>query len=69
MGNRQLRERRQIIVALTELGIPLNDSRFVKNGNTLLDNLMRFYQPGKGFSHTQGGDGSDMMATEQAFID
>ncbi|HHY70819.1 MAG TPA: DUF4430 domain-containing protein, partial [Thermoanaerobacterales bacterium] len=57
----------QIIVALTELGIPLNDSRFVKNGNTLLDNLMRFYQPGKGFSHTQGGDGSDMMATEQAF--
>ncbi|MDD4583351.1 MAG: S-layer homology domain-containing protein [Eubacteriales bacterium] len=57
----------QIIVALTELGIPLNDPRFVKNGNTLLDNLMGFYQPGKGFSHTQGGDGSNMMATEQAF--
>lgn len=54
-------------VALTELGIPLNDPRFVKNGNTLLDNLMGFYQPGKGFSHTQGGDGSNMMATEQAF--
>lgn len=57
----------QIIVALTELGIPLDDPRFVKNGNTLLDNLMGFYLPGKGFLHTQDGGGSNMMATEQAF--
>lgn len=41
----------QIIVALCELGIPLDDPRFVKNGNTLLDNLMTFYLPGNGFLH------------------
>jgi len=57
----------QIIVALTELGIPLDDPRFVKNENTLLDNLMSFYVPGEGFLHTQDGSGSNMMATEQAF--
>jgi hypothetical protein len=56
----------QIIVALCELGIPLDDTRFVKNGNTLLDNLMTFYLPGKGFLHTADGSGSNQMATEQA---
>lgn len=57
----------QIIVALTELGIPLDDPRFVKNGNTLLDNLLSFYSLGEGFLHTRGGSGSNLMATEQAF--
>ncbi len=57
----------QIIVALTELGIPLDDPRFVKNGCTLLDNLMTFYLPGKGFRHTADGSGSNQMATEQGF--
>ncbi len=56
----------QIIVALTELGIPLDDPRFVKNGHTLLDNLMTFYLPGNGFLHTASGSGSNQMATEQA---
>ena len=57
----------QMIVALCELGIPLDDSRFVKNGNTLLDNLMTFYQKGNGFLHTLDGSGSNQMASEQAF--
>ena len=57
----------QIIVALCELGIPLDDPRFVKNGNTLLDNLMTFYLPGNGFLHTADGSGSNQMASEQAF--
>ncbi len=56
----------QVIVALCELGIPLDDSRFVKNGHTLLDNLMTYYLPGKGFMHTASGSGSNQMATEQA---
>ena len=34
----------QMIVALCELGIELDDPRFVKNGNTMLDNLMTFYR-------------------------
>jgi len=55
----------QAIVALGELGIPLDDPRFVKNGNTLLDNLMTYYISGQGFMHTKTGDGSNLMASEQ----
>lgn len=54
-----------VIVALCELGVGLDDSRFVKNGNSLLDRLMDYYVAGKGFEHTIGG-GVNQMATEQA---
>ncbi len=37
----------------------------MKNGQTLLDNLLTFYQPGQGFLHTADGSGSNQMATEQ----
>ncbi|MDI9495935.1 MAG: S-layer homology domain-containing protein [Bacillota bacterium] len=57
----------QIIVALCELGISLDDPRFVKNGNALLDNLMTFYIKGNGFLHTANGGGSNQMASEQGF--
>lgn len=56
----------QVIVALAELGIALDDSRFVKNGNTLLDALMQFRQEDGGFAHLIEGT-SDLLATEQAF--
>ncbi|SHI14240.1 S-layer homology domain-containing protein [Sporobacter termitidis DSM 10068] len=57
----------QIIVALAELGIPLDDSRFVKNGNTVLDALMSFRAEDGGFLHTgQGAGASNPMASEQA---
>ena len=56
----------QVIVALAELGISLDDSRFVKNGKTLLDGLMQFRQADVGFSHLVGGE-TDLLATEQAF--
>lgn len=55
----------QIIVALCELGIPLEDTRFVKNGKTLLDGLMQFHVAGKGFAHALPAERSDQMATEQ----
>lgn len=57
----------QIIVALAELGIPLDDARFVKDGKTMLDNLMTFYSKGNGFLHTKSGSGSNQMASEQGF--
>ena len=57
----------QMIVALCELGIPIDDERFVKNGNTIFDNLCTFYVDGEGFSHTYDGSGSDQMAAEQGF--
>lgn len=56
----------QMLVALCELNIPPDDSRFVKNGKTLLDNLMTFRADGGGFHHTIPASGSDQMATEQA---
>ena len=58
----------QVIVALCELGISLDDSRFVKNGSSPLDGLMRFYDKGSGFHHVaDGGSGADGMSTEQGF--
>ena len=56
----------QVIVALAELGISLDDSRFVKNGKTLLDALLQFQQADGGFSHLVDGE-TDLLATEQAF--
>ena len=56
----------QVIVALTELGISLDDSRFVKNGKTLLDGILQFQQADGGFSHLVDGE-TDLLATEQAF--
>ena len=57
----------QVIVALTALGIdPTADSRFMKNGHTVLDALAGFYVTGGGFRHTAGGERND-MATEQGY--
>lgn len=56
----------QVIMALCELGIDINDSRFVKNGYTLLDNLMTFRKSDGSFIHAKGDLESDGMATEQA---
>ena len=58
----------QVVVALGELGISLEDSRFVKNGNTMVDNLLKdYYIKGQGFKHTIDSNNSNGMATEQAF--
>ena len=55
----------QVIIALTALGIdPAKDSRFAKNGLTVLDALLSFALGG-GFRHTADGERND-MATEQA---
>lgn len=57
----------QVIVALTALGIdPTVDSRFIKNGISVLDALCSYYVTGGGFSHTSG-EGRDGMATEQGY--
>ena len=56
----------QVIVALAELGISLDDPRFVKNGKTLLDGILQFRCSDGGFSHLLDGE-TDLLATEQAF--
>ena len=56
----------QTVIALTALGIdPLEDGRFVKNGNTLLDGMMKYSVSG-GFSHTCGGE-LNKLATQQVY--
>lgn len=66
-GDKNLESNVQVLVALGELGIDLEDERFIKKNNTLLDNLMTFYVEGSGFVHTLEGTGSDQMASEQGF--
>ena len=56
----------QVLVALTELGIPFDDNRFVKNGNTIVDNILSFQNADGSFNHTTGPDGNSQMASEQA---
>jgi hypothetical protein len=56
----------QVIIALASAGInPLIDSRFVKNGNSPLSNLLSYKKADGSFEHVQA-DGSDLIATEQA---
>ncbi len=58
----------QVIIALSALGISPSDSRFVKNGKTILDNLMTFYVNGGGFKHVIGDKSANVMSTEQALM-
>lgn len=47
----------QTLTALCALDIhPLEDARFIKNGNTLLDGILLFQRPDGGFSHELGGE-------------
>ena len=56
----------QVLVALCELGIGWEDSRFVKNGNSLLDNILTFRTATGGFNHiADGSDGDNQMTAEQ----
>lgn len=60
----------QVIIALTSLGIdPLTDERFIKDGKTLYDGLMKYRQEDGGFAHsvsTEATSGSNSMAGGQA---
>lgn len=57
----------QVLTALSAMGIdPKSDSRFVKNGNTVLDAVIGYYLEGGGFEHV-AGHGIDQLATEQAY--
>lgn len=65
----------QVIVALTSLGIdPLEDERFIKNGNTLIHGISKYIMEDGGFIHSETfdpenpsslPDESNTMASEQ----
>ena len=56
----------QVVVALSTLGLDANtDSRFVKNGYSVLDNLLSYEQEDGSFQHTADGSGDNQMSAEQ----
>lgn len=65
-GTENVESGAQVLVALSTLGISVDDSRFVKNGSTVLDNMLSYYENGNGFKHTKDGE-TNQMATEQCF--
>ena len=54
----------QVLVALTELGIDINDPRFVKNGNSVLTNILSFQNRNGGFRQNLSNTDSNIMSTE-----
>ena len=57
----------QILVGLCELGISPDDPRFVKNGRSVLDNVLSYQTKAGGFQHTADGSGNNQMTAEQGF--
>lgn len=56
----------QVLLALSTMKINCNtDIRFIKNGNTVYDGLLKYHNSNGSFSHTYGGD-SNQLATVQA---
>jgi prenyltransferase beta subunit len=58
----------QVLLALCALEIGTDDVRFVKNGRTVLDNLLSFQRPDGGFAHDADTQDVDQMSTEQALL-
>lgn len=56
----------QVLTALSTLGIPYTDVRFVKDGKTVYSNLLSFFD-GTAFKHLHSDFSPDLMATEQCF--
>ena len=66
-GNENSESTSQVLIALSSLGIDAaTDSRFIKDGNSVIDGLMKYALPDGSFEHISGG-GSDSTATSQAF--
>ena len=71
-GNECSESASQAIIALCSLSIdPANDSRFVKNGTSVLDALLSYAGEDGGFLHSKedgSASGSNALAGEQAFL-
>ncbi|MBQ7086823.1 MAG: S-layer homology domain-containing protein [Clostridia bacterium] len=65
-GEETLESSAQVLTALCSFGIDINDGRFVKNGNNVVDAMLEYRNSDGSFSHIKGKK-TDLMATEQAF--
>lgn len=66
-GAENLESTAQVVIALYELGLTVEDERFVKDGGSLWDAMQGFAEENGGFSHVKN-TGENQMATEQAFL-
>ena len=67
MGHSTSESCSQVVAGLSAMGIDCDkDSRFIKNGNSLLQGLLSYYTGEGGFRHVMSS-GYDQMATEQAY--
>lgn len=58
----------QVLLALCSMGIdPISDGRYIKNGNTVIDNVLSFKNMDGGFSHVIGMP-SNSYASDQAAL-
>lgn len=58
----------QVVIALSAIDVSLlEQDKFMKNGKTLLDEILRFQKEDGSFEHIKGG-GSDAMATDQGTL-
>lgn len=64
VGRETCESNAQVLTALSVMNIDIKDKRFMKNGNTVFDGLMKYYKGGA-FSHFPNGD-ANQIATEQA---
>ena len=55
----------QVIIALSSLGIDcMTDERFIKNGNSVIDGMLKFRTAYGSFSHEENGDPNDTAAMQ-----
>lgn len=66
-GDKCVESDAQVIVALTTLGISLEDERFVKEGHNVVNHLLSFYTEEGGFKHSLKDTKPSLMSTEQGF--
>ena len=65
-GSKNVKSTCQVAVALCSVGIDIfSDERFIKNGSTLFDVIMRYKNPDGGFSNLSGDTVSNSMSGEQ----
>ena len=57
----------QVLIMMACLDIPLDDPRFVKGGNSVLDAMLSYRCENGGFSHVMGGEISE-SASAQAYL-
>ena len=64
-GTQNVESAAQVLIALTAIGIdPLHDSRFIKQGNSLLDGMLQYRLADDTFCHTMGGEGSSIATVQ-----